>query len=399
MYYVKKILGYIVTLLLLYLFIRCFLGIDMSPERFFTTITKIPFEELHENKALLLPSEFLFPLLKTIELRSRYFLLQPQNDRPLPHLDYLIRSRLRYDENNNVQYWKDIYCIVKNLGVEPIVIKDIKHFNIKQSGDDITVDPEELISDIHAKLYESKTPSVLYEAEEILLFGITRNAKHGLIEIELAIDFFELQNEEKIFTLLQKDIVDYDEFRTKAIPKRLRAKTTFYSLTEKVDNYEKVILTYSKDSQNHSEGEHKMWRTIIGYILAILSSTFFINWLYSKIFVKAENEMEKKARAGELRNKKGNKIKKYKRKFQTRSTITPRWLGVLEQLLYITSIISGNYPFIPVWLGFKVAGIWKVWEESGDRISYNMFIIGNALSLGNAILWSIIIKPSILNIP
>jgi hypothetical protein len=60
-------------------------------------------------------------------------------------------------------------------------------------------------------------------------------------------------------------------------------------------------------------------------------------------------------------------------------------LGVVERLLYVAAIIAGEGSWVGVWLGAKVAVSWRRWSEA-DRAIYNVFLIGNALSILFAVL-------------
>jgi len=112
-------------------------------------------------------------------------------------------------------------------------------------------------------------------------------------------------------------------------------------------------------------------------LFAILSSFLVVKKVYREVFFKADKKL-----------------------FNTRNPIGPTWVGTAEQLLYILAINSNNtflLSIIPVWLGFKTAGIWPIWQQEKDRTSYNMYIFGNALSLLNAFLWAVISNPEILS--
>jgi len=56
-------------------------------------------------------------------------------------------------------------------------------------------------------------------------------------------------------------------------------------------------------------------------------------------------------------------------------------LGMLERFLYTLSIISGLHEWIAVWLTIKTAVSWKRWSDEDTRITYNIFLIGNAISI------------------
>jgi len=55
-------------------------------------------------------------------------------------------------------------------------------------------------------------------------------------------------------------------------------------------------------------------------------------------------------------------------------------VGVVERLLYTTSFLVNQPGFVAVWLALKVASQWKRWEGE-DRATYNVFLIGNGLSM------------------
>ena len=57
-------------------------------------------------------------------------------------------------------------------------------------------------------------------------------------------------------------------------------------------------------------------------------------------------------------------------------------LGIIERVLYLTSILVGRPEFIAVWLTLKT--VYKSWPELKDypvRKTYNNFLIGNGLSI------------------
>ena len=60
-------------------------------------------------------------------------------------------------------------------------------------------------------------------------------------------------------------------------------------------------------------------------------------------------------------------------------------LGMAGRVLYTTAILAGTPQWIAVWLAFKVAVIWNRWQGPG-RASYNVVLLGNALSMIFAII-------------
>jgi len=72
---------------------------------------------------------------------------------------------------------------------------------------------------------------------------------------------------------------------------------------------------------------------------------------------------------------------------------SPMLLGTCEALLYPTAFLVGQPEFVGVWLAVKVAGQWNYW--TGDyrgRTRFNMFLIGNALSIIVAFLLARIVR-------
>jgi hypothetical protein len=55
-------------------------------------------------------------------------------------------------------------------------------------------------------------------------------------------------------------------------------------------------------------------------------------------------------------------------------------LGIVERTLYTAALIIGAPEWIAVWLAMKVAVVWSRWQGE-ERVTYNVFLIGNALSV------------------
>ncbi len=72
----------------------------------------------------------------------------------------------------------------------------------------------------------------------------------------------------------------------------------------------------------------------------------------------------------------------------------PAFLGLLERAMYTASVGAGQPGFIAVWLGLKAVPQWKRWSEDVEagerkiqgRAVFNIFLIGNALSVLFAVL-------------
>jgi hypothetical protein len=55
-------------------------------------------------------------------------------------------------------------------------------------------------------------------------------------------------------------------------------------------------------------------------------------------------------------------------------------LGIVERVLYTIAVIIGAYEWIAVWLAMKTAVQWDRWTGN-LRVTYNVFLLGNALSI------------------
>jgi hypothetical protein len=56
-------------------------------------------------------------------------------------------------------------------------------------------------------------------------------------------------------------------------------------------------------------------------------------------------------------------------------------LGVIERVIYISSLFFQASPFIAIWLSLKTVSKWKPWQTSKGRKIFNNFLIGNGLNL------------------
>lgn len=79
----------------------------------------------------------------------------------------------------------------------------------------------------------------------------------------------------------------------------------------------------------------------------------------------------------------------------TNERFTPFILGLIERFLYMTAMFIGQFDFVGLWLLLKVAGGWKKWADGisdfpearmavSGRIVFNVFLIGNGLSIAFA---------------
>ena len=56
-------------------------------------------------------------------------------------------------------------------------------------------------------------------------------------------------------------------------------------------------------------------------------------------------------------------------------------MGAIERTLYMSSLLMNYGEFIAVWLGLKVAGGWKRWQEPDGRYYFSITLFGSGLSL------------------
>ncbi|OAN64197.1 hypothetical protein A8B79_12685 [Balneola sp. EhC07] len=56
-------------------------------------------------------------------------------------------------------------------------------------------------------------------------------------------------------------------------------------------------------------------------------------------------------------------------------------MGVVERVLYTTAFLVYEPTIIGIWLVLKVATHWGRWTKENQRGTYNLFLIGNALSI------------------
>lgn len=102
----------------------------------------------------------------------------------------------------------------------------------------------------------------------------------------------------------------------------------------------------------------EIWRYILGYFISIFGGALFLWIVIDKI-------------AWTYLTKYGSKSKLHEK--------TTLYLGIIERLIYTSVFIIDQPAFIAIWLALKVASQWKRWQDEPG--TYNVFLIGNALSL------------------
>lgn len=56
-------------------------------------------------------------------------------------------------------------------------------------------------------------------------------------------------------------------------------------------------------------------------------------------------------------------------------------MGIVERLLFTTAFLVGTPSIIGFWVALKVAVQWDRWSTKRQRGTYNLFLIGTALSI------------------
>lgn len=108
-----------------------------------------------------------------------------------------------------------------------------------------------------------------------------------------------------------------------------------------------------------------VWSSVIGYTFSILCGHALIAKVIDQMW-QAMGETQ----PGQLHE---------------RSRIwTTRILGMMERGLYTASLQSGYAPFVGIWISLKVASNWGRWSTDKGRKIYNVFMIGNGLSIAFA---------------
>ena len=73
--------------------------------------------------------------------------------------------------------------------------------------------------------------------------------------------------------------------------------------------------------------------------------------------------------------KQGKQVDEYEGKFWPLSLL----LGILERAIYMGAFLMGNLTLVGGWLVLKAAAGWGGWRKEGGM--YNIFLIGNSLSI------------------
>jgi hypothetical protein len=122
------------------------------------------------------------------------------------------------------------------------------------------------------------------------------------------------------------------------------------------------------------------WEIIIYYALGYLYSVWVGHWFvlsFSRKAWAALGEMPKNERDMPYR-------------------WTSSLSGIIDRVIYTSSLLFSAREFIAIWLAIKVAVQWKRWEDKEDlgkaRASFHIFIIGTGLSLLYGIVGALIVE-------
>ena len=111
------------------------------------------------------------------------------------------------------------------------------------------------------------------------------------------------------------------------------------------------------------------WCIFVGYSFSIIPSSFFIKRFstlaYQKVGTYDPQKIEKL------------NLKIPDPYFRWTSFL----VGILERIIYTTSVLTGLLSFIPVWLALKAISQWINWEIENGRAMFNIFLIGTGLSI------------------
>lgn len=133
--------------------------------------------------------------------------------------------------------------------------------------------------------------------------------------------------------------------------------------------------------------DHQWWAIIVGYLYSIIPGFFLIEEFGARANVQLgvyeRNYLDKNI---------------FYRLFSPREMDqylrwTPILLGILERIIYTTSILTRNPQFIAVWLALKAISTWRNWQIDNGRGMFNVFLIGTGFSLlygtlgGQIVVW------------
>lgn len=112
--------------------------------------------------------------------------------------------------------------------------------------------------------------------------------------------------------------------------------------------------------------EFEVWLAYaIGYAFSVFLGNFFIGRVVDQLWKSV-------GWTGDTRHNKTN--------IRPGAWIPPI-TGFVERVLFTASLQIGKPEFIGIWLAVKVASQWKRWSEEEHRSRFQIFLIGNGLSV------------------
>ena len=74
----------------------------------------------------------------------------------------------------------------------------------------------------------------------------------------------------------------------------------------------------------------------------------------------------------------------------------PAFIGLIERVMYTSCVLLGWQNFIAVWLALKAVPQWRLWTEVTENLQgraiFNIFLIGNSLSVIYGVAGGLIVK-------
>ncbi len=75
---------------------------------------------------------------------------------------------------------------------------------------------------------------------------------------------------------------------------------------------------------------------------------------------------------------------------------TSSMAGMVDRIIFTSSLLFHAKEFIAIWLAFKIAVQWKRWDDKKDlgkaRASFHIFLIGTGLSLMYGVVGGLLVK-------
>jgi hypothetical protein len=126
------------------------------------------------------------------------------------------------------------------------------------------------------------------------------------------------------------------------------------------------------------EGERKVFcgKQFLSYIIGFFYALFIGNWLITLVLARITSISNMVFQPKELDRVKITCNEGWRLDYQ------PKLMGLIERTLFMSALLFNRGEFIAVWLGLKVAGGWKRWQdEKLGRYLYSSSLFGSGLSV------------------